>query len=252
MIVPPVSFRWRSSLSAGLLIATVIGLALGLVGPFGSYLNAGPLARIAYWTANLWGGWLLFSLALPWMTRRAAIHGWPLWLWAPPSVALLSVAPALTSRWMATTLWPVTRNVGTLEWYGQCLLVSALVTGLILWRDAARRPPAAQTVDPRDRLPPNLGRDLLCLQMEDHYVRVHTPRGSTLVLMSLSQAMAGLKDVEGIQTHRSWWVARAAVEGVIEDGRNLRLKLKGGLQAPVSRARVGALRDAGWLEQNRT
>lgn len=244
---PPV-IRWRSPLSAGLLIATVIGLALGLIGPFGSYLNAGPLARIAYWTANLWGGWLLFSLALPWAARLATARGWPLWLWAPPAVAVLAVGPALTSRWMATTLWPVTRHVGALEWYGQCLLVSALVTGLILWRGAARRLPEAETADPRDRLPPNLGRDLLCLQMEDHYVRVHTTHGSTLALMSLSQAVAGLKDVEGLQTHRSWWVAREAVEGVIEDGRNLRLKLKGGLLAPVARARVSALRDAGWLD----
>ena len=30
-----------------------------------------------------------------------------------------------------------------------------------------------------DRLPPRLGRDLLCLQMEDHYVRAHTARGPT-------------------------------------------------------------------------
>lgn len=85
--------------------------------------------------------------------------------------------------------------------------------------------------------------------MEDHYVRVHTPRGSALVLMSLGQAMAGLKDLEGAQTHRSWWVARKAVEGWLEDGRNLRLKLTGGLEAPVSRARIARLRDEGWLPQ---
>jgi DNA-binding LytR/AlgR family response regulator len=59
--------------------------------------------------------------------------------------------------------------------------------------------------------------------------------------------MAGLKDVEGEQTHRSWWMARSAVEGVVEDGRNLRLKLTGGLEAPVSRANVGRLRTQGWL-----
>ena len=35
--------------------------------------------------------------------------------------------------------------------------------------------------------------------------------------------------------------------GVVEDGRNLRLALTGGLTAPVSRARVANLRAAGWL-----
>ena len=103
------------------------------------------------------------------------------------------------------------------------------------------------SADPRDRLSPRLGRTVLCLQVEDHYVRVHTSQGSTLVLMSLSQAIAGLKDIEGVQTHRSWWVARAAITGVVEDGRNLRLQLVGGLEAPVSRSRVGLLRQEGWL-----
>ncbi|MNL69688.1 LytTr DNA-binding domain protein [compost metagenome] len=59
--------------------------------------------------------------------------------------------------------------------------------------------------------------------------------------------MAGLRDVEGVQTHRSWWVARAAIAGVVEDGRKLRLRLTGGLEAPVSRTRIGALREDGWL-----
>jgi len=61
------------------------------------------------------------------------------------------------------------------------------------WRAASRearaeRSPAAAAA-PReagggflDRLPPRLGRDLLCLQMEDHFVRAHTARGSDLVL----------------------------------------------------------------------
>jgi len=63
----------------------------------------------------------------------------------------------------------------------------------------------------------------------------------------VKQAMAGLKDVEGVQTHRSWRVARAAIVGVVADGRKLRLRLTGGLEAPVSRARIGALREEGWL-----
>jgi DNA-binding LytR/AlgR family response regulator len=60
--------------------------------------------------------------------------------------------------------------------------------------------------------------------------------------------MAGLQDIEGVQTHRSWWVARSAIVGVVEDGRRLRLRLKGGLEAPVSRARIGRLREEGWLD----
>jgi DNA-binding LytR/AlgR family response regulator len=83
--------------------------------------------------------------------------------------------------------------------------------------------------------------------MEDHYVRAHTDQGSDLVLLPLKAAVAEL-DVEGLQVHRSWWVARAAVTTAVQDGRNLKLRLTNGLEAPVSRASIAALRQAGWLE----
>lgn len=236
---------------AGFAVATVIGATLGVIGPFGSYLNGSLWIRIAYWIASLWVGWLAFGVSVPLVERWARGRGVPVWIWAPPAVAALAVPPALVSRLLALRLWPVVEQVGWLEWYGQCLVVSALITAGVLWRERLQRSAPTATpplsADPRDRLPPRLGRTVLCLQMEDHYVRVHTPQGSSLVLMSLSQAMAGLKDLEGAQTHRSWWVARSAIVGVVEDGRKLRLRLSGGLEAPVSRARVGQLRADGWL-----
>jgi hypothetical protein len=244
--------RWaRSPTAAGLAISTAVGIALGLIGPFGSYLNDGLPVRLAYWVLSLWGGWTIFGLILPWLARRAAGRGVPVWLWAPPVMMALAVPAAVLSRLLAGAIWPVIGGVSRLEWYAQSLVISVIATTAVLWfgwRGRRRSGPDPQSADPRDRLPPRLGRTILCLQMEDHYVRVHTPRGSALVLMSLSQAIAGLKALEGAQTHRSWWVARAAIEGVVEDGRNLRLRLTGGLEAPVSRARVGQLRAEGWLE----
>lgn len=245
--------RLRHPALLGFAVATGIGLALGVIGPFGSYLSGTLPVRVAYWVACVWGGWLVFGVCAPVLSRWAQRRGLPVWLWAPPAVAVLAVPPALFSRLLALRLWPVVGEVGWLEWYGQCLAVSALVTAGVLWSTRIPAPapapagPQPLSADPRDRLPTRLGRTVLCLQMEDHYVRVHTPEGSALVLMSLSQAMAGLKGVEGVQTHRSWWVARSAIAGVVEDGRNLRLRLNGGLEAPVSRARVGQLRQDGWL-----
>ena len=113
---------------------------------------------------------------------------------------------------------------------------------------------AAWTADPLtadggflDRLPPRLGRDLLCLQMEDHYVRAYTARGSDLVLTPLKEAIAELGAVDGLQVHRSWWVARAAVAEPLVRGRSVALRLTNGVEAPVSRAQVARLRAAGWL-----
>jgi LytTr DNA-binding domain len=244
--------RWHPA-ATGFAVATAVGLTLGAIGPFGSYLNGTLPVRLAYWVVCLWAGWLAFGVSLPILTRWAKARGLSAWLWVPPAVAVLALVPALLSRLLATSMWPVVAQVRWLEWYGQCLVISSLITLGILWTSrssaavAAEPGPDPQSADPRDRLPPRLGREVLCLQMEDHYVRIHTSLGSTLVLMSLSQAMAGLKDVEGVQTHRSWWVSRAAIVGVVEDGRKLRLRLTGGLEVPVSRARVGLLREQGWL-----
>lgn len=98
-----------------------------------------------------------------------------------------------------------------------------------------------------DRIPPRLGRDLLALEMEDHYVRVHTGAGSDLVLMRLRDAIAALGGIDGLQVHRSYWVAAAAVDGVERkpDGK-LTLRLRNGLRVPVSRSHVAAVRAAGW------
>ena len=235
----------------GFAVSTAVGLALGIIGPFGSYLSGTLPVRTAYWVVCLWAGWLAFGVSFPTLARWAEARGIPAWVWTPPAVAILTLLPVVLSRTLAVRLWPVVGQVGWLEWYGQGLVISALATAGMMWatrpRETAATKSDAESADPRDRLPPRLGRTVLCLQMEDHYVRVHTPQGSALVLMSLSQAMAGLKDVEGVQTHRSWWVARAAIAGVVEDGRKVRLHLTGGLEAPVSRARIGALREEGWL-----
>lgn len=108
-------------------------------------------------------------------------------------------------------------------------------------------PQAAPRAPFIDRLPPHLGRDLIALEMEDHYVRAHTSAGSTLLLMRMRDAVAELAGVDGAQVHRSWWVARGAVEGAEVDGRQARLRLRGGLEAPVARNTLPALRERGWL-----
>ena len=235
----------------GLVASTACGLALGVLGPFGSYLSGSLGVRIGYWLVCVWAGSLTFGIGVPALARWAQTRGLATWVWAPPAVALLTLPPAALSRLLALKLWPVVGRVSVVEWFGQCLAISAIAMAVILWV-TRRRVTSVPATDPtsadlRDRLSPRLGRTVLCLQVEDHYVRVHTSQGSTLILMSLSQAIAGLKDIEGVQTHRSWWVARAAITGVVEDGRNLRLQLVGGLEAPVSRSRVGLLRQEGWL-----
>ena len=85
------------------------------------------------------------------------------------------------------------------------------------------------------RLPPEIGSDILALETEDHYLRVHGARGSALILMRMADAVALLDPRLGAQVHRRWWVAQAAVAGMQTDGQKLSLRLVDSSIVPVGR-----------------
>ncbi|MEL7129484.1 MAG: LytTR family DNA-binding domain-containing protein [Pseudomonadota bacterium] len=87
------------------------------------------------------------------------------------------------------------------------------------------------------------GARLYAVSAEDHYLRVHTDRGSALILMRLTDAMRELAAADGLQTHRSWWVARAGISKTKGAGSRTSLVLKSGLDVPVARARAKRVRE---------
>jgi DNA-binding LytR/AlgR family response regulator len=89
--------------------------------------------------------------------------------------------------------------------------------------------------------------EIHALEAEDHYLRVHTAAGDTLILMRLYDAIRELDGIEGSQTHRSWWVAKAAVTDTTRSNGRISFTLQGNLTAPVSRSFQKALKRDGWL-----
>jgi DNA-binding LytR/AlgR family response regulator len=85
------------------------------------------------------------------------------------------------------------------------------------------------------RLPAELDGRLLCLEQEDHYLRVHTTTGRALIHARMADAAREL-GAEGLRVHRSWWVARDAVAALERpgDGR-LQLRLTDGRVVPVGK-----------------
>lgn len=245
---------WAIDLAAG----AVAGIVLGVVGPFGSFFNDTLSVRLAYWMAVCLLSALGVGVAVRLVWPAARRRGLDAWMWIPIVAVVLSAPLGLAARLIAVALWPGIREaVGGIEWYGQTLLIELVYMSLYVAAHARANAgaEAAKACEGGarmlDRLPPRLGRDLLCLQMEDHYVRLHTTEGSALVLSPLARAIEQVGDLEGLRVHRSWWVARHAVRGVAHDGRNLRLLLTSGLEAPVARAKVAELKAAGWLDQGR-
>ena len=261
-------------------VLAAIGLVLAVLAPLGSgYM---PLAhRIAYWVSMALAGYVFYKPIGAQIVPLAARLDLPEWFLWGASVAIATV-PMATLVWIVNAGGgpvPIPSLEVALVHYAVVLVVGAVITLLFNLLPATRAgqvpatPEAAPTPVPAstlpsaadatatasnappalarnplfDQLPPALGSDVIALEMEDHYVRIHTALGSELVLMRLRDAMAHVAHIEGQQVHRSWWVARLAVEDVRRDGRNVRLVLAGGLEAPVARAQVSELRDAGWF-----
>jgi hypothetical protein len=76
---------------------------------------------------------------------------------------------------------------------------------------------------------------ILALEAQDHYVRVHTVAGHALIRLRLRDAVA-LVGADGVQPHRSWWVARSAISSLRREHDRIVILLSTGQQVPVSRS----------------
>lgn len=89
--------------------------------------------------------------------------------------------------------------------------------------------------------------ELYAISSEDHYLRVHTSLGEELILMRLADAVRELARADGLQVHRSWWVAKAGIQDEKRaDGRSL-LVLPSGTEVPVSRSYRAKAKEAGLI-----
>lgn len=161
---------------------------------------------------------------------------------------------ALATRMLAFRLWPDLARLDLSPglWFVQTATIGVVAmtsVGLVQRRawsashdDGESSPSAVPIMAP-------LAGDVLALQMEDHYVRVHRPAGSELILMTLGRAIEAV-ETDGLRTHRSWWVAAHAVAAVEGNARSMRLQLSNGLVAPVARSAVTHLKAAGWIEDS--
>lgn len=103
-------------------------------------------------------------------------------------------------------------------------------------------PPAAFL----ERMVKPIGRDVWAVKAEQHYIRIYTAQGDELILYRFGDALRDLNEYDGLQVHRSYWVARQAVDAIRQDGAALEIRLRNGEVIPVSRSYKTALKDAGW------
>ena len=243
---------WRD---LGAVAAT--GAFLAFTNPFGATADLPWWGAFLYWSLLVGEGWF----GGPWigsLLRRVAPRLGPfvIRMIATPVVALavtatILVVQVLIGQPVPLDYWPTL--------YVLVIGVSAGIAALGWLVDRAfAGPPGVVTHAPAtgaapfsvrflERLPPKLrGAVIYAISAEDHYLRLHTSKGADLILMRLTDAIAELEGLEGAQVHRSWWVARDAVESARREGVKLTLILKGGVEAPVSRPNIRPWREAGW------
>ena len=244
----------QQSLPRTFAIAFGAGVFLALLAPFGS--AAAPLwQRLIYWLALLVGGTAIGVTASGLICGLFDPDDRRPYLMAALTAVVMTPPADLLVYWVSRALFGGEFLFASpLQLIGPVLLLSLAMTfinALADRRPALTHASAASDAAPSrflDRLPPKLrGADIHAVEADDHYLRLHTSKGSDLILMRLSDAIAELEGVEGAQVHRSWWVARRAVLSVRRgDGRAV-LELPGGVEAPVSRNYARALKTEGWF-----
>lgn len=230
-------------------IAALVAAWVAVIGPFGND-KAGPIELRLLYHMSL--SVVVVATFRPGV-RLGVAAGMRLGLGrlisAILAILILSAPLSVFVGFVAVQFFPQLRSILTpLDWY---LQVSALVLPIGLAYEIfvgrfMRRPettallkasPAPQLGDPAE---------ILAVSTEDHYLRIHTAGGSRLVYLTMAEALAGLQATDGQRVHRSWWVARRAVEKAVRRGRGAELHLSSGLVVPVARARLPALKQSGW------
>ncbi|MDF2180124.1 LytTR family DNA-binding domain-containing protein [Aliiglaciecola sp. CAU 1673] len=82
---------------------------------------------------------------------------------------------------------------------------------------------------------------IMVLKAELHYLSVTTDKGQGLILYNLKDAISEC-DEEGIQCHRSFFVAKWAVRRLSQQGRTGTLLLINDQQVPVAKSRLSAVK----------
>lgn len=243
---------YANPLSLATMAAAVALLTLG--GPFGTATGLGSGQRFLYWAAVVCGTYTIGRGLAPIVAGRLnalvgnrwvrlAILG--LVLAVPVSLFVCLVEAVAYGRMDAARAFNIAINATAI-----CLVFTGLLSMLDeRFRAIAETPPNAAPAGGAapilERLPREKRGRLVSLSVEDHYVEVVTDRGRALVLMRLGDAIRETGGVDGVQIHRSHWVAReAVVRGLRRDGKPM-VELADGRVLPVSRSFAPMARAAG-------
>ncbi len=235
-------------------VLVVVWAVLTIAGPFNTLVDLSLPVRALYWG-------LVVSLTYATGTTVTQIIG----VRICNRVAPLAVGMALSALCVSLSVFLVLVVLNSFfvpQWvsdplqamivFASVLLVSFAILFLrhtTLGEIGVPHPKLAMILE---RLPLDKRGALVSLSVQDHYVDIVTVKGREMVLMRLSDAMREAAEVPGMQIHRSHWVALDQIKSVTRAGDAARVTLSNGVELPVSRGFLPAVREAGLLPKTRS
>ena len=249
-------------------------VALGLLGPYGTWVLLPLVARLAFWAGVLiaaltvaGGAAFLVRVILPQRPYlgllmegglTALVLGpmiWSLCCVLPHADAALVPPPgkiilAVFAVWLSVVL------LRGLPRGGPMLMASSPAqTKSMTMPPSGGAHPLEQTrienIRPAflDRSDLHLPGAVMRVSADDHYLVIQTQHGTGRIIMRFRDAMPDLENLPGFRIHRSHWVAAHAVLRVRTEGRRHVMDLIDGTSLPVSQAYLGPLSAVGLLDQ---
>lgn len=237
--------------------AILIGIVavLALSGPFGTQEQLTLPGRLGFWLPIVFAGfavgYLAGSVVGKWGSQRGHSR---LFTYTLAGIAAgISVLPVVLSINLILLGSDVTEPAYLLRQLVNCVVIAGVVTlnmAVFSKRDDKAAAPVAGHDEPDRlirRLPLEKRGRLVSLSVNDHYVEVRTTRGTTSLLLRLKDAIEDVDRTEGLQIHRSHWVALQAISQIKRVNGAMTVVTEDGSELPVSRTYVPALKERGLL-----
>ncbi|PKH56734.1 hypothetical protein CXF83_06525 [Shewanella sp. Choline-02u-19] len=254
----------KQKLAHDLLIVAAVGLFIGFLAPFG--MDELPvLVSISYWLVTCTSGYFIYTPMIRLGHRYLA--KWVTAVWGRVALStliasmIMSVAVPLIS-WLFFSI-EIELAKEFFQVFPKAIVIGGVMTFFSLVQGYIRQQKSQlaaskKVIEEHEQntdvdvhlqfeqfmqlLPLEKRGQLMCLEMSDHYLKVHTDKGHHMLLMRLKDALEKLDGFAGMQTHRSWWVATEAIVSVNKDNRKMSLMLANGIEVPVSRTFVDAVK----------
>lgn len=222
-------------------------VVIGLSGPFETFTRLPTLPRLLYWTLIVISTYVIGTavshLAAQLTSKFSTV----------PQITLTTLACGISvTAYLAVVNFLLFGSRIALDTtlLAQFAIVAAISAVVIIGGFLATGP--ASNVAPPEilsRISYEKRGALVSLTATDHYVEVATTKGREMLLMRLRDAIGETGDIDGLQVHRSHWIATEQLQAVKRDRDRAILTMSDGVEIPVSRSYMPAIRERGLLQR---